>query len=422
MSASERTLVIGGGGREHAISWALKRSHPEVDLFIAPGNAGTADVGINIPIGIKEPDKAIDFAVNNRVDLIIVGPEAALQNDVAGEARRAGIPVVGPNERGAKIETSKAYGLDFARRHKIPHAQARAVRSVEEAQEYVQEKNFHEVVVKRDGLAEGKGVFLPKTSNETWETIEIILESDDRVIIQERLYGPELSAIAVADGETIVPLIWTRDYKRLRDNDQGPNTGGMGAFASQDLITPQLARQIQTEFLEPTVLGLRKDGVLYRGVIYIGLILTPKGPRLIEYNARFGDPETQVQMMQLASDPLALFKAVAGGGLRPNHVSFRKGVALTVGLVSEGYPEDPKTGRVIEGLGQIEESDEVVLFHGATKRERDRSGERTVTSGGRSIWIGAWGENVKKAREIVYENVHRTRFEGAHYRTDIGES
>jgi len=411
-------LVVGSGGREHAIAWKVAQSPRLARLFIAPGNAGTAVVGQNVPIPADNLAGIVAFCRQQAVDLVIIGPEAVLALGLADELSLAGIRVFGPAREAARIETSKAFSKEFMRRHNIPTARFARFRIYDEALDYIREVDYP-VVIKASGLAAGKGVFVPDTLEEAEASLHAMMidktfgPAADEVIIEERLVGEEVSLLAFSDGKTVSPMPPAQDHKRLLDGDRGPNTGGMGAYAPAPICPPELVDLICTTILQPAVDGLRDEGSPFVGVLYAGIMLTNSGPQVLEFNCRFGDPETQVLLPLLESDLVDIVDACTQGCLANAQPVWKSGSAACVALASEGYPGRVNTGRPITGLRSI--SEDVLAFHAGTRQE----GDHLLTDGGRVLNITALGETLPQALASAYNAIKLIHFEGMQYRRDI---
>ncbi|MEW5941954.1 MAG: phosphoribosylamine--glycine ligase, partial [Chloroflexota bacterium] len=382
-------LVIGSGGREHAITWKVAQSPRAERLFVLPGNPGTAQVAENVSdVSVEDHDAVVKFCKEKHTNLVIVGPEGPLADGLADALTGAGIRCFGPSRAGAQIESSKAFAKDFMRRHNIPTARYATFRQFEQAVRYLESVD-HPIVVKVSGLAAGKGVILPETMEEAKATLKAILvdrmfgASGDEVVIEERMTGPEVSLMAFTDGTTIVPMLPAQDHKRLRDGDEGPNTGGMGAYAPAPVFTADMLNAAMDTVLKPAIDGLRSEGISYVGVLYAGLMLTPNGIRALEFNCRFGDPETQVVLPLLETDLVEIADACVAGRLSEVDIRWKDGAAVCVVLASKGYPEKVESGKVVS-LGELPEN--VVCFHAGTK---EVNGE-IVTAGGRVFGVTAW--------------------------------
>jgi len=416
-----KILVIGSGGREHALVWKLAQS-PRVDgLYCAPGNPGIARHARCVPIKAEDINGLFDFAKSEAVNLTVVGPEGPLTVGIANRFREAGLRIVGPSRDAAEIEFSKAFSKSFMQRHRIPTAEARIFREPDPAVQYAK-KHGGPLVVKVDGLAAGKGVIIAKNETEAIRAIDLIMrrktfgEAGNQILLEDRLEGEEVSFLVFTDGKEIVPMVTSQDHKRVFDQDQGPNTGGMGAFSPAPILSENLQERILHEIVRPTIDGLAREGRPYQGILYTGLMLTQNGPKVLEYNARFGDPETQVILTRLESDLVEIFEALTIGTLDRIRVRWSPNVSVCVVLTAKGYPATYESGQPIRGIEQAEAKDGVVVFHAGTLL---RDGD-LVTAGGRVLGVTASGRDFQQARDLAYEAVSRIRFAGMHCRMDIG--
>src|SRR3989338_2961320 len=408
----QKILIIGSGGREHALGWQLMR-FSKARLLFAPGNGGTAGIGRNFPIAPTETDKLVQLALEQKPTLTIVGPEAALALGVVNLFQEKQLPIFGPTKEAAELESNKIFATKFMQRKGIPHPPSFIFRSARDAADFIHSDQYPRtgVVVKYPYLASGKGVIVTDSRIEAIEAVNQIFNgkfgSTEEVLLQEKIFGPEVSIIALTDGIHVVQFPAAQDYKRLLDYNKGPNTGGMGAYAPYKL-SPELTRQIQREILEPAVDGMRSGNREFRGVLFAGLMLTKEGPKVLEFNARFGDPETQVLMMLLQSDLAPILQACVGGHLEKVEIRFRKGAAVCVVMAAEGYPENPKKGDEISGMDTIHDPN-VTIFHAGTKIREDKSIE---TNGGRVLGVTAYGNNMSIARTRANAAVSRINFKG----------
>ena len=417
-----RILVLGGGGREHAIVDALLRSRHNPELHVAPGNGGTATIATNVPdLAIEDPEAVAEYATANAIDLVVIGPEGPLVAGVADAVHARGIKVFGPGAPAARMEGSKAYAKGVMRRNAIPTGESRsfADRKLDQAVFYLETVEYP-VVVKADGLAAGKGVIIANTFEEAKAAVELCFngefgEAGDVVIIEEFLKGPECSLLAFTDGATVVPMELARDHKRAFDNDEGPNTGGMGVYSPVPSIDDYTASKMAA-LLKQTVAGLFKEGIRYRGILYGGFILTEAGPVVLEYNARFGDPETQVLLPRLNSDLVDVMLAVGDGTLADTTLMWKTDYAVSVVLASGGYPGAYETGKVITGVDAANAIGGVTVFHAGTALREDGA---LVTTGGRVLDVTALAPTMREARALAYEAVSKISFEGMFYRKDI---
>lgn len=413
-------LVLGSGGREHALAWAASKSPRCEKLFVAPGNGGTADIAQNVPVDIMDADAVIGFSRDHDIDLVIVGPEAPLVAGMADALRSAGILVFGPSAQGARLEGSKSFSKEFMMAHGLPTARYKKCTSQSEAMEYLREVGAP-IVVKADGLAAGKGVVVADDAEDAEEAVRDCFAGDfgeagSTVVIEEMLEGPECSMLAFLAGGRALCMPCAQDHKRAYDGDRGPNTGGMGVYSPVPLVTPELEGQMRSIMNAAAAATAADFDEPYRGVLYGGFMLTAEGPKLLEFNARFGDPETQVLMPRLASDALDVFEAVARGDLDGFEIAWRPECAVSVVLASEGYPGAYEKGKVILGIEEAEELDGVIVFHAGTSFNAD--GE-LVTNGGRVLNVVALADTFEEARERAYEACDKINFEGKQYRRDI---
>lgn len=418
-----RVLVIGSGGREHALAWKLKQSPRVSEIFAAPGNAGIGRLASLVPVDASNVVELADFARSLRIDLTVVGPELPLTLGVVDEFRSRGMRIVGPTQAGAELEGSKVFSKRFMKEHGIPTADFEIAHSREEADGILGSGRIGwPAVIKVDGLAAGKGVVIAADAAEAAEALTGIFDdksfgkSGDSVVIEKMLVGTEISFQVLTDGEHAVPLASAQDYKRALDGNLGPNTGGMGTVSPSPMLTSELQRQILKDMVLPTLEGLVAENRPYRGILYLGLMITEDGPKVLEYNCRLGDPETQVIMTRLESDLVPVLEAVADGDLRDMHLKWAHHASVCVVMSAKGYPVKPETGDAITGLAEAEELDNVAVFHAGTKLE----GDQLVTSAGRVLGVTAWSPRLSDARTLAYEAVSRIRFDGAQWRRDIG--
>ncbi|KAK1930654.1 Phosphoribosylformylglycinamidine cyclo-ligase [Phytophthora citrophthora] len=416
-------LLVGNGGREHAIAWKLAQSASTGHIYVAPGNAGTEDVsaGIsNVNIGVGAHDELIAFAKSKGVSFCVVGPEAPLIDGLADKMNAAGIPTFGPSKLAAQLEASKAFSKDFMRRNDIPTAAYQNFTEYEKAKEYLDSID-HNIVVKASGIAAGKGVLIPTNKTEAHEALrEVMLEkafgsAGDEVVLEEFMIGEEVSLLAFCDGERVVCMPGVQDHKRISDGDQGPNTGGMGAYGPAPCLTSELEREC-IDIVERVIAAMKKEGMPYVGVLYPGFMLTPTGPKIVEFNCRFGDPETQVVLPLLHSDLFEIMRACVEHRLERSLVSWKSGAAATIVMASQGYPNSYPKGKIITGLDDAQSLKDVDVFHAGTTNATDG----IATSGGRVLAVTAVGPSLQGALDRAYEGVSKIHFEGAQYRSDIG--
>jgi phosphoribosylamine---glycine ligase len=413
-------LLVGGGGREHALAWALAASPLCTKLYCAPGNAGIAEVAECVPIGIMELERLVAFAKEKRIDFAITGPEAPLTAGLADKFEAAGIKALGPSAAGAMLEASKGFVKKLCEERNIPTASSQQFGNAESATAYATNQQ-HPLVIKADGLAQGKGVIISQTPATSGQAIHAIFagefgEAGHRVVIEEFLEGEEASFFALTDGTHVLPLAGAQDHKRAFDNDQGPNTGGMGAYSPAPVLTPAIEREVMERIVKPTVSAMHESGTPYRGVLYAGLMITSGGPKLIEYNCRFGDPECQVLTLRLKSDLLPALIAARDGVLQAVDLRWRDEAALCVVMAAKGYPGTYEKGTEIRGLKQAAEVSGVQIFHAGTER---RDG-RIVAMGGRVLNICALGKDVREAHGRAYTAIKRIYWPQGFCRSDIG--
>jgi len=421
-----RVLVIGNGGREHALAWKLSQGERVSQVYVAPGNGGTArDERLeNVPIAQTDVKALADFAVEQKIALTVVGPEASLAAGVVDEFRARGLRIFGPTKAAAQLESSKAFAKDFMKRHAIPTAAYETFSDTAAAHAYV-DKQGAPIVIKADGLAAGKGVVVAMTLAEAHEAIDWILQDNKlgvshneggaRVVIEEFMQGEEASFIVLCDGKNVVSLATSQDHKRLLDGDQGPNTGGMGAYSPAPVVTPNVHAKVMHEIIQPTITGMARDGHPFTGFLYAGLMIDDHGqPRTVEFNTRMGDPETQPIMMRLKSDLFDVLMHATDGTLDQVDLQWDRRVALGVVLAAEGYPLNPRKGDAITGLPA--DAEDGMVFHAGTTA----ADGKLVTSGGRVLCVTALGESARTAAQSAYELADGIQFAGRQYRTDIG--
>lgn len=422
-----KILVIGSGGREHAICSTLQRtSGKQLQLFCAPGNAGIAENAKTIPIKINDSNALLLFAEEQQIDLTIVGPEAPLADGLVDLFADRRLKIVGPRSKAAELESSKVFAKAFMARHSIPTARYRVAASFEEAEEVLSSGEFgdekNSVVIKADGLAAGKGVFVASDRLEALNGLNELrngvagIEAARRIVIEERLTGPEVSILLFSDGKDYRLMPAARDHKRIGENDTGPNTGGMGSITDANLIDPATLDRVVQEVVGPTLQGCGDEGFPFSGILFIGLMLTPDGPRVLEYNVRFGDPETQSILVRLQTDLTQIFEAMTERRLGEVDIEWSLGSSACVVLASRGYPAKAETGAIIHGLEQAAQHDQVSIFHAATSR----SYGDWLTAGGRVLGVTATGENLNTALERCYRAVGEIHWDGMQYRRDIG--
>lgn len=415
-----KVLVVGGGGREHAILWKLAQSVQQPELYCAPGNPGTEQLATSVALGVEDVVALADFAEREGIDLTVIGPEAPLLVGIVDHFEERGLRVFGPRRAAALIEGSKAFAKEVMARRGVPTAKYRDFIDVDAARAYVREQGAP-IVIKADGLAAGKGVIVAQTLEEAEAALDMIMrenafgDAGNKVVVEEFLTGQEATVMAFVSGQTIKLMVPSQDHKPAYDGDKGPNTGGMGTYAPVPIVTDELLQEVERTIIRPVVDGLVEEGVPFKGILYTGLILTPEGPKVIEFNARFGDPETQVVLPLLKNDLLDVFQRVVDGTLAELDIEWSDHSAVCVILAAEGYPNSYRKGDVITGLAQ--EGQESVIFHAGTKRTE----EGVVTNGGRVLGVTGFGADLRTAQQRAYEAVQQVQFQGMHYRRDIAD-
>jgi phosphoribosylamine--glycine ligase len=411
---------VGGGAREHTLVWKLLQSPKAKEIYVAPGNAGTARAAHNLDISPTDIDSLAETAQKKAIELVVVGPEAPLAEGIVDRFQNIGIPVFGPTQRAAQVETSKVFAKELMLKYNIPCARSVSFSKYSKAKEYIQ-KQTPPIVVKADGLAAGKGVTVADSIPQAVEALTNIMETrafgaaGDRVIIEERLSGREMSSFAFTDGTTVVPMVAACDYKPVFDGDQGPNTGGMGSYSPPHFYNSKLDKTVKQTILEPAVKAMAQEKRRYQGVLYGGLMITNDGPKVLEFNARFGDPEAQVTLPRLKTDLVDIMLAVINGNLDQLNIEWSDDACVGVVMASAGYPGSYKTGLPITGLDNLDRG--ITVFHAGTKVGPEPG--QVLTNGGRVLTVVATGNTIAKAREKVYNNIPRIHFDGRHYRRDI---
>nr|WP_285854174.1 phosphoribosylamine--glycine ligase [Paenibacillus elgii] len=412
-------MVVGGGGREHAICWALKKSPKVTELYCAPGNGGIASVAECVPIQVNQFEEIAQFAIDHTIDLVVIGPDDPLSEGIVDHLEAKGLTVFGPRQNAAIIEGSKVFTKQLLRKYNIPTAAYESFERYEDAVAYLRQQQAP-IVIKADGLAAGKGVVVAQTLDEAEKALHDIMvakvfgESGNQVVIEEFLTGQEMSILSFVDGETVCPMVPAQDHKAVYDNDKGPNTGGMGTYSPLPHIPQAVIDESIETIIKPTAKAMVAEGRPFRGVLFAGLMLTPNGPKTIEFNARFGDPETQVVLPRLKTDLLDIFLAAVNGRLDQMEIEWSEEAAVCVILASEGYPASYPKGLPIEGLEDVQES---IVFHAGTA-VKDGT---IVTNGGRVLGVTALGRDIAEARAKAYADADRIRFQGKHNRTDIAK-
>ncbi len=416
-----KILVIGNGGREHALVWKLQQSPRIRKIYCAPGNGGTGEIAENLPIKSDDLPGLLSFAKKGKIDLTVVGPEQPLTLGIVDLFQKEGLAVFGPGREAAVLEGSKVWTKNFLREEGIPTAHYESFDNFDRAVDFLQTQAYP-IVIKADGLAGGKGVIIAQDRIEAVVALGTILknkkfgEAGKKVVIEEFLRGEEASFLAFVDGKSILPLDSAQDHKRVGERDTGPNTGGMGAFSPTPVVSEAVREEVLEKILKPTLQGLLKRGIEYRGVLYAGLMVTRQGTKLLEYNVRFGDPETQALMVRLDEDLLEVLEATVQGRLGGRKIAWKKEPSVCVVLAAHGYPNEVQLGDPISGLKEADSVPQTVVFHAGTKKE----GEVVKTSGGRVLGITSLGKDLRQARERAYDACEKIYWKGVHYRKDIG--
>lgn len=419
-----KVLVVGQGGREHALVWKLKQSPSVTRVFCAPGNAGTARDGENVDIKATDVPKLVQFAKKEQIDLVIIGPEAPLVIGLTDALEKEGIKVFGPSLAAAELEGSKAFSKELMRQYSIPTAEFSIFKDAESAENYLNSREEVPLVVKADGLAAGKGVYVCSTRQAALDAVSKIMrarefgKAGERVIIEERLDGQEVSILALVDGNTILPLETSQDHKAAYDDDKGPNTGGMGAYSPAPIVTPELMMQIESQILVPTIHAMKRSKRAFKGVLYAGLMITNQGPKVLEYNVRFGDPECQPLLMRLKTDLAQVLMAAAEGKLdQLEPLEWDPRPAVCVVMAAAGYPGDYEKGSAIRGLDDADRQPDAKVFHAGTQLR----GDEVVTDGGRVLGVTALGDDIVNAKLKAYQAVKCIRWDGGWCRKDISD-
>ncbi len=414
-----KVAVIGGGGREHTLAWKLSQSLNVEKLYAIPGSAAMAEIATCVNMPLSDLEGIANYCVQEGIDMIVVGPEVPLTEGLADICQAKGLAVFGPNKAAAQMEGSKVFAKNLMKKYHVPTAAYASFTDGEAAKQYIHEQGAP-IVVKADGLAAGKGVVVAQTEEEAIDAVNAMMEdhifgaSGGRIVVEECMVGEEASLLTFVDGKTIVPMISAQDHKRIFDNDEGPNTGGMGAYAPAPVMTPALIKEVEDTILRPTIEGLRQEGITYQGCLYAGLMITAKGPKVVEFNCRFGDPETQAVLPLLDSDLAEIMYACTQGNLRPDMVQWKQASACCVIMASAGYPASSHKGDVIEGLDALDP--DAMVFHSGTAK-KDGS---YVTNGGRVLGVTAVAPTLQEAISKAYKNVHAIHFDGQQVRSDIG--
>lgn len=418
-----RVLVIGSGGREHTLCWKISRSPLVDELYCAPGNAGIHSTAKAVAIKPTSLAELASFAEEKKIDLTIVGPELPLTLGIVDDFQKRGLAIFGASKEAAKLEGSKIFAKEFMARRGIPTAPFRTFDSFDKASSYLEEeKTSYPLVVKADGLAAGKGAIICRTEDEAKSAIQMMLidkalgEAGEKVIIEDCLEGKEASFLVLSDGKHFIPLVTSQDYKRALDRDEGLNTGGMGSYSPSAYLDEANHKKIIDEIVQPTISGMLEEGKELRGVLYVGAMMTSDGPKVLEFNARFGDPETQVILPRMESDIIPLLDACSMGSLSGMDMEWSSKASVCVIAASKGYPGSYEKGKEIKGLNLLQEDDELQIYHAGTALDSEG---KLITSGGRVLGVNALGKEIKEARKKAYEALNKIRFEGMHYRKDI---
>ena len=418
----KKVLVIGQGGREHALVWKLAQSPQIEKIYAAPGNPGIGELSQCIDIAVNDIDKLLEFAHSQEIDLTVVGPEAPLMAGIVDRFQEAGLKIFGPTTAAARLEGSKVFAKQLMKKYAVPTAGFDVFQDIDQARSCVHTYTDQgkAVVIKADGLAAGKGVVVAKDWEEANQALENIMvrqslgKAGTRVIIEECLYGEEVSLFVISDGYDFISLISAQDHKQVFDNDQGPNTGGMGAYVKPPIYTPELHQAVEESIVRPVLKAMAAEGYPFQGVLYVGLMITAQGPKVLEFNARFGDPETQVVMPMIEGDLLPLLEAAVDKRLAGYQVNIATGSCICVVLASAGYPGNYEKGKLITGLDNLDQ--ETIVFHGGTASKDGK----LITNGGRVLALTMRGRSMEEAIDRVYREIKKIHFEGMHYRTDIG--
>ena len=415
-------LLIGSGGRENALAWKLAQSSRVEELYIAAGNPGTAAYGENLEFDASNQEALLEFALKEKIDITLVGPEAPLAAGIVDLFEEHGLKVFGPNQSAARLESSKAFSKELMQKYQISTAAYQSFTDAKKAAEYIRTKGAP-IVVKASGLAAGKGVIVAQTEAEALEAVETIMEDEkfgdagEKVVIEEFLEGEEATILAFCDGKTIVPMIASQDHKAAYDGGKGPNTGGMGAYAPAPVVTEQIEEDFKTEIMEPTLKALQSEGLDFKGIIYFGLMIKDQKAKVLEYNVRFGDPEAQVVLPLLETDLIDIMEAVVDKKLDQLKIKWKDQKALCVVMASGGYPVEYEKGKEITGIKEAESAEDIIVFQAGTRLE----GDKLLTDGGRVLAVTALGNSFSEVIEKAYSGVEKINFEGFHIRNDIGQ-
>jgi phosphoribosylamine--glycine ligase len=416
-----KVLILGSGAREHALAWKISQSKHVTELWACPGNAGMAQLATCVDINVSDIDRLISFAKENNIGLTVVGPEVPLVKGIVDKFEKEGLKIFGPHALAARLEASKVFAKQIMLKAGVPTASCEIFDDAKQAKDYINRKGAP-LVIKADGLAQGKGVIVAKTKEEALSAITSIMEdkifgdSGNQVIIEECLMGEEASILVLCDGKNFIPLVSSQDHKRIFDNDQGPNTGGMGAYSPAPVVSSELMKLILKIVIKPVVKEMIKIGCPYKGVLYAGIMMTQEGPKVLEFNVRFGDPETQAILPRLKDDLVQVMLAVIDGQLKNKRLHWLRHNCVCVVVSSKGYPGDYEKGKEIIGLDEFKDKKDVFVFHAGTKL----SEAKLLTTGGRVLGVTALGKNIQEAIRKAYEAIDKIKFDGMHFRRDIG--
>ena len=416
-----KVLVVGSGGREHALVWKISRSKKVKKIFCAPGNGGTDRIAQNIDIKADDIARLKKFAIDEKIELTIVGPEIPLALGIVDEFEKEGLKIFGPSKEASRLEASKIFTKELCQSEDIPTADFKIFDNEKNAKNYIEEATFP-IVIKADGLAAGKGVIIAKTKSEAFAAIDSIIvkkefgASGDRMIIEECMEGEEASILVISDGESIIPLASSQDHKRIFDGDKGPNTGGMGAYSPAPVVTREIFDKTITKVIKPAIAGMKKKGISYKGVLYAGIMIVSGEPKLLEFNVRFGDPETEAILPRMESNIVELLELAICGGLKKYKIKWSDKACVSVVMAAGGYPGKYDKNKEITGLEEAEKIKDTLIFHAGTKKE----GTKIFTSGGRVLNVIGLGRNIKEAITVAYKACGIVKFENAYYRKDIG--
>lgn len=417
-----KVLVIGNGGREHALVWKLTESRHVDKIYCCQGNAGVSNIAECIDIDINDHAALVDFVKYEWIDMTIVGPEVPLSKGIVDAFEKEGRKIMGPSKAAARLEASKVFSKDFMRRYNIPTAGYRVFNSYNQAENYIRMKGAP-IVIKADGLAAGKGVIVAENVDDAIAGVKLIMkekafgDAGNRIIVEDCLKGEEASYMVFTDGTSILPMVSSQDHKRIYDNDKGPNTGGMGAYSPAPVVTKELEKVIMDTIMRPVINGMKREGVRYKGILYAGLMIDNGKPQVLEFNCRFGDPETQPVLMRMNSDLMDVAFGITDEKLNEVNLKWKDGATVCVVVSSKGYPGQYENGKIISGLDQFKESRDVLIFHAGTTF----NGSDIVTSGGRVLGVTAIGGDLKEAKRKSYDAISKIHFEGMHYRKDIAD-